>query len=177
MASSKNVSERAARRDAKKDAKKALAEAGRAAKEAKKLRKGLKDAGRTRFQTAEAAALADLERARADIDLRPGRAARTARAATARLERASIRATSSGGARRRDLAKSAREAKDDKDAKSRAKTAKKTIKRRRAQSKMANKMAKKLALRNIVTSVVTPTDAESREKDVKMLRRLAKRPS
>ena len=42
---------------------------------------------------------------------------------------------------------------------------------------MANKMAKKLALRNIVTSVVTPTDAESREKDVKMLRRLAKRPS
>ena len=159
-------------RDQRRDAKKAVADAGRAAKEAKKLEKSLKGANRARFEAVAAAALADVERARADVGTRPLRAARAARTVTARLEKASIRATASGDARRRDLAKSAeQEAKGKKDTKARAKA----IKRRRAQSKMANKMAKKVALRSLITSVATPTDAEQRKKDRKLVRRLLKR--
>ena len=143
-------------RQERRDARSAVAAARAAEKETKKLAKTLKGENRARFASTTAPARELTRVAEAELRERPWRAARLARRASARLEKASIRATSSGDARRRALD---RERADD--AKARAKT----IKRRRGQAKFAQKMAKFVALHTIAASITTPTDAEQQKKD------------
>lgn len=149
-------------RDERREARSAVAAARAAEKESKKLAKTLKGENRARIEFTTAGARELRRVAEAEVRERPWRAARVARRASARLEKASIRATSSGDARRRALD---RERADD--AKARAKT----IKHRRAQAKFAKKMAKFVAVHTIAASVTTPTDAEQQKQDRKNARR------
>lgn len=148
-------------RTERREARRVVAEAQRAEKEARKLAKMLSLEARANFEAKTAGAHRGLLAARSDLRVRPRRAKRMARKATAQLERASIVATESGDIRRRALAEA--------DAKKRAKT----IKRRLAQAKQANKMAKFVALHTVVASVATPTDDELAKKRVKQVRRSA----
>ncbi|HET6671841.1 MAG TPA: hypothetical protein VFG92_00560 [Agromyces sp.] len=149
-------------RDERREARSAVAAARAAEKESKKLAKTLKGENRTRFESMTAGARELTRVAEAEVRERPWHAARMARRASARLEKASIRATSSGDARRRALQHERAD-----DAKARAKT----IKHRRNQAKFAKKMAKFVAVRTIAASVTTPTDAEQRKQDRKNARR------
>ncbi len=165
-------SDRAQRREARK----ALSQARRAAKEARKLRKSLKGGNRERIESIAAAAEAEVARARADLDTRPGRAARSARRITARLEKASIRATASGSAERRALEKGANAAETEPDAAKAAKARAKLVKQRRAQAKTASKMAKKVAFGVVTAAILTPSDEDRRKKDRKRIERRLKHP-
>jgi hypothetical protein len=158
----------------RREARKALSQARRAAKEARKLRKSLKGANRERLESVAAAAESDVARARADLDARPGRAARSARRITSRLEKASIRATASGSARRRALRRGAGPEANEPDAAKAAKARAKLVKQRRAQAKTANKMAKKVALGVVTASIFTPSDEDRRKKDRKRIERRVK---
>lgn len=158
-------------RQQRRDARKALSQARRAAKEAKKLRRSLKGANRSRLEAVAAAAEADVARARAELGDRPGRAARAARRITARLEKASIRATASGPARRRALERGAGPDAAGPNAADSAKARTKLIKQRRAQAKTASKMAKKVSLGVLAASILTPSDAKRRKKDRKRIER------
>jgi hypothetical protein len=160
MAKSKIETERARRREAAE----AVAAAKRADKEARKLATSLHGKNRIRLEVVDDVARALTRAAKRDVRARPRRAKRLARVAAARLEKASIRATASGDAAKRALAET--------DAKRRAKT----IKRRRAQARQAQKMAKFVAFHTIAASVTTPTDEERTKKDLKRVRRGAKRP-
>ncbi|MFD4422497.1 hypothetical protein ACFWN7_13490 [Agromyces sp. NPDC058484] len=149
-------------RDERRQARTAVAAARKAGKESKKLAKTLKGENRARFELTTAGARELTRAAKAERRERPWRATRLARTASARLEKASIRATSSGDARRRAL-----ERERANDAKGRAKT----IKRRRAQAKYAKKMARFVAVHTIAASITTPTDEEQQEKDLERARR------
>ncbi len=149
-------------RQERRDARSAVAAARAAEKETKKLAKTLKGENRSRFESTTVGARELTRVAEAELRDRPWLAARMARRASARLETASIRATSSGDARRRALD---RERADD--AKARAKT----IKRRRGQAKFAKKMARFVAVHTIAASITTPTDAEQQKQDRKNARR------
>ena len=150
-------------RDDRREARKAVAQAKRAGKEAGKLSKTLSRDARASLEAVTASAQDDVRAARRELDTNPQRAKRTAKRAAARLELASVRATTSGDAQRKAL--------EDSDEKRRAKT----IKQRRVQAKQARKMAEFVALHVVVASITTPTDREQAEADQKRLRRLGDR--
>lgn len=157
-------------REDRRQAKAAIDAARTAEKEARKFAKELpKGAPRTRFQ----AVVADAEQVRrmAESSRRtsPRLAARQAARASAILERASLRMGPSGGASK------ARAKPTDGDAAARAKARAKTLKRRRKQAQQVQKMTMSIAARTIVQAVTTPTDKEQAKKDMKLLRRKAKR--
>ena len=161
-------------RQQRREARKAVSEARRAAKETRKLRKSLKAGSHSRLEALAAAAEADVARARADLDVHPGRAARSARRITARLEKASIRATASGGAKRRALKRGAGPDAAHPDAAKAAKARAKLIKQRRSQAKTVSKMAKKVSVGVLAASILTPSDEERRKKDRKRIERRVK---
>ena len=150
------------RRD-RREARKAVAEARRAGKETGKLAKTLSRDARASLEAITASAQEDVRAARRELDVNPLRAKRTAKRAAARLELASVRATTSGDAQRKAL--------EDSDAKRRAKT----IKKRREQAKQARKMAEFVAFHVIAASITTPTDREQAEADLKRVQRLGER--
>jgi hypothetical protein len=149
MARLRTETERADRREARE----AVREARRATKESRKLATSLTGRNRLRMEVLTDVAQALTRAAERDVGERPRRARRMARKAAARLEKESVRATTSGDAARRALAKA--------DAKKRAKT----IKRRRAQAKQAQKMAKFVAFHTIAASITTPTDEERADEE------------
>lgn len=150
-------------RDDRREARKAVAEAKRAGREAAKLAKTLSRDARASLEALTASAQEDVRGARRELDVNPQRAKRTAKRAAARLELASVRATTSGDAQRKAL--------EDSDAKRRAKT----IKRRRVQAKQARKMAEFVAFHVIAASITAPTDREQAEADLKRVQRLGDR--